>query len=406
MFNKLSRDQKTLLIVLTLINLVNYVDRQVVFPLFGLIKEDFHTTDFELGLLATAFMLVHSIASLPFGIAADKYSRKGIIAAGVVFWSFTSFASGLVSSFKGLLGIRSLVGIGEAAYAPAATAMISDNIPAAYRARAQGLFNSGVFIGGTIGAMLGGVIAYYAHDWRAAFFIVSIPGLLLAWLVTQIKDVDRHHSPEQMHYSQLLKNPAFVWILIGGWFSTFASGAFVAWGVQFVTRYKGYNLRDTSIILGLTLMAAGLIGVFCGSWVADHLQKKYTWGRSITLAVSQILAAPIMYLGLSSRGTGSIFFLYFALGTALLAFYYGPVTAVMHDVVPKYLRATAFALYVFIIHILGDTLAPAVVGRISDRFNLRVGLEWCTVSVLLSGIAFLVVNEIIRLKKVELVTED
>ncbi len=404
MFKNLTHQQKVLLIVLTLVNLVNYIDRQVVFPLFHNIKIEFGVSDFELGLLGTLFMLVHSLASLPLGIMADKFSRKKIIAGGVLFWSIASFAGGLAQNFKTLLGIRSMVGIGEAAYAPAATAMISDNIPLRYRSQAQGFFNSGLFIGGTLGAMLGGVIAYYSHSWRTAFFLVSLPGLILAWASLKLQDHRTHEIPPQMEWGKLFKNKTYVWILIGGLFSTFASGAFVSWGIEFVARYKGYNLRDTSLILGLTLMVAGLIGVLGGSWIADKLQEKYNWGHGITVAVSQIFAAPVMYLGLASGGSGTVFFLYFFLGTALLSFYYGPVTSVMHDVVPKHLRATAFAAYILIIHLLGDALSPAAVGRISDRFNLRVGLELCTISVFLSGVAFLVVTYLVS--KIEPIETD
>src|SRR6185369_14928612 len=112
MFKNLTRQQKQILLVLTFINLINYVDRQVVFPLFHNIKMEFGVSDFQLGLLGTLFMLVHSLASLPLGILADKFSRKKIIAGGVIFWSVASFAGGLSQSFKTLLGIRSVVGIG------------------------------------------------------------------------------------------------------------------------------------------------------------------------------------------------------------------------------------------------------------------------------------------------------
>jgi predicted MFS family arabinose efflux permease len=396
MFKNLNRQQKQLLLVLTLINLVNYVDRQVVFPLFHNIKMEFGISDFSLGLLGTMFMLVHSVTSLPLGVLADKYSRKKVIAGGVLFWSIASFAGGLAQNFKTLLGIRSLVGIGEAAYAPAATAMISDNIPHQYRSQAQGVFNAGLFIGGTLGAMLGGVVAYYTHSWRAAFFLVSLPGLVLAWSSFRLKDTRQGEKAEKIDWHKLFKNAPYIWILIGGWFSTFASGAFVSWGIEFVVRYKNYNLRDTSLILGLTLMVAGLLGVLGGSWLADHLQKKIAWGHGITLAVSQMLAAPIMYLGLSSRGSGGIFFVFFFLGTFFLSFYYGPVTALMHDVVPAHLRATAFAAYILIIHLLGDALSPAAVGRVSDHSSLRTGLKLCTIFVFLSGVAFLQVCDWIR----------
>jgi len=402
MLKNLSRDQKNILLALALINFFNYVDRQVIFPLFDLIKHEFGVSDFYLGLLGTVFMFIHSLASLPFGIWADKYSRKTIIAGGVFFWSIASFASGLAGSFKALLGIRSLVGVGEAAYAPAATAMITDNVPENYRAQAQGIFNAGLFVGGTLGAMIGGVIAFYFGSWRVAFFLVSVPGLALAWWSLNLKDVRTQTVHHNLHFRSLLKNVTYVWILVAGVLSTFATGAFVSWGIEFVIRYKGYNLKDASLVLGGSLMLAGVIGVFLGSLIADWLHEKHHFGRSMVVAVSQIIAAPILYWGISSPGKSPLFFLLFFLGTMLLAFYYGPVTAVMHDVVPEQLRATSFALYILVIHLLGDTLAPAVVGKISDLYSLRAGLEFATIFVFLSGLSFLAVTEIIRRKRIDI----
>jgi MFS family permease len=118
MFKAMTRNQKAMLWVLTLINLLNYLDRQVIFPLFGHLKAEFGLTYFHLGILGTAFLLVQSLATFPLGILADRMSRKVIIAGGVALWSAATFASGLAGSFKGLLGIRSVVGIGEASYAP------------------------------------------------------------------------------------------------------------------------------------------------------------------------------------------------------------------------------------------------------------------------------------------------
>ncbi len=403
MFKQLTREQKIILLTLTAINFINYVDRQVIFPLFDLIKKEFLISDFQLGLLGTVFMLVHSLASVPLGILSDKRSRRDIIAGGVIFWTLASFTSGLAKNFKTLLGIRSLVGVGEAAYAPAATAMITDNVPESARARAQGVFNAGMFAGGTIGAMLGGIVAYYAHsNWRLAFFIVSLPGLLLGWLSTRLPDKAFSRREKTAGIGTLLKNQTYLWLVGSGIFTTFGVGAFVSWGVEFVMRYKGYTLRDTSIILGLTLMVAGVIGVFLGSIIADRLQQKFAWGRSLTVAVSLMLAGPVMYTGIQAQSGRWMFFVFFFLGTMLLSFYNGPSTAVMHDIVPKELYATAFAVYLLVIHLLGDTLAPAVVGRISDRYGLQTALEWCTMLVFISGVQFLAVAAKIRSQAAEL----
>ncbi len=397
MFKNMSLDQKRMLLILTLINLLNYLDRQVLFPLFGHIKAEFNLTDYHLGILATVFIVVHSLAVFPLGVLADRISRKTIIAIGVTFWSLASFASGLVTSFKALLGVRSLVGIGEASYAPAAVSMLTDNFPDETNSQVQGIFNIGMLIGGTVGAILGGVVAYYSDNWRLAFFIASIPGFFLAYVALTMKDKKLVHNEPKISITTLLKNHAYLWIIISGTFVSFASGAFITWGVEFISRYKDYNLRDAALILGFGMMFASVVGVLVGSYVADQLQKKYAWGRSIVVAVSLIISAPLMYYGLAD--TGKIAFLFFFItGAIFLSVYLGPVTAVLHDIVPKQFRASAFGAYVFFVHLVGEAFAPAIVGRISDYYDLRVGLEFATFFVFFAGVSFLPVAMIIANK--------
>jgi predicted MFS family arabinose efflux permease len=403
MLKSLSREQKYMLLVLTLINFFNYVDRQVIFPLFHDIQLEFHVSDTQLGLLGTVFMLVHSLSSVPLGIIADKYRRRrDLISGGVSFWSIMSFMTGLATSFPMLLGTRSLVGIGEASYGPAATAMISDNFPQRLRARAQGIFNVGMFAGGTIGAVAGGIIAYH-FSWRHAFLFISLPGVLLAWLSTKIKeDFQVEDTEKRVSFLDLLKNKAFFWIITSGTLVTFAVGGYIAWGVEFARRYKGYNIEQASIVLGSIMLVSGILGVFLGSVVADRLQKRFVWGRSLTIGASFLFAFPLMYYGIHADGSRLAFLVSFFFGTMFLSCYHGPVTAVLHDVVPKHSRATAFAFYVLIIHLLGDTPGPAVVGRLSDAYSLRYGLEIVTFLVLLSGLASLMISKVIKDKKVEM----
>ncbi len=388
MFKAMTRNQKAMLWVLTLINLLNYLDRQVIFPLFGHLKAEFGLTDFHLGILGTAFLLVQSLATFPLGILADRMSRKVIIAGGVALWSAATFASGLAGSFKGLLGIRSVVGIGEASYAPAAVAMITDNFPEETTARVQGVFSVGMLIGGTLGAIIGGLVAYYFNDWRLAFFIVSVPGFILAFSALGLQDIRVEHHEPKVSLWTLLRNKAYGWIIISGTLVSFAVGAFITWGVEFISRYKDYNVKDAALILGVGMMIASVIGVMIGSYVADHLYKKYAWGRSVVIAVSLLVSAPLMYFGLEDTTKGLFLFFFFT-GAVFLSVYLGPVTAVLHDVVPKQFRASAFGMYVLFIHLVGESVAPAIIGTISDQSGLRAGLEFATVFVFLSGLTFL-----------------
>ncbi len=342
-----------MLLVLTLINLVNYLDRQVVFPLFGLLKAEFGLADFHLGILGTVFLLVQSFAAFPMGVLADKANRRLVAGAGVAFWSIATFASGLARSFRDLIHVRALVGIGEASYGPAAVAMLSDNFPEKTNSKVQGMFNVGMLIGGTLGAIIGGLIAYYFNSWRLAFFLVSIPGFILAFFAFRMKDTRIIHNEPSYPLTSLLKNRTYLWIIGSGTLVSFAVGGFITWGVEFITRYKNYNVKDAALILGGGMMIASVIGVLIGSYTADRLQNKYPWGRSLVVAVSLLISAPLMYLGLQNLSP-VLFFFFFFTGTLFLAVYLGPVTSVIHDVVPKQFRASAYGIYVFFIHLFGE----------------------------------------------------
>src|ERR1700722_16996276 len=166
------------LLILMLVNFVNYVDRQIVFALFPFLRRDFGLTSLQLGTLATAFTVVLSLASFPLGMLADRISRRAVISAGIVFWSGATFFTGLAGSFRSLLVARGMVGIGEAAYTPAGAAVITASFSKGVRARVQGAFDIGMFIGGATGISLGGYIAA-KFGWRYAFFLVGIPGFIL-----------------------------------------------------------------------------------------------------------------------------------------------------------------------------------------------------------------------------------
>jgi MFS family permease len=388
---QLKPTQRQLLVILALINFFNYLDRNIIFPLFHLIKMEFGVSDFQLGLLGTLFLLVHSVASVPLGILADRYSRKVIVSLGVLFWSVASFATGIVGSFKALLAVRGLVGIGEASYAPAATAMISDNFPESFRGQAQGIFNVGLFLGGTLGAIIGGLIAFYFHSWRLAFLFVSLPGVFLSLAMLKVEDKQRHHvsNTSKAILKGLFLNPAYIWMLISGTLISFAAGGFITWGVEYIMRYRGYDLRTSSLMLGGTLMVAGVIGVLLGSYLADRLHAKFPWGRAILVGLSLAIGAPFMLLGVVTQASTIIFMIYFFVGILLTSFYHGPSTVVMHDIVPTSLRASAYGFYLLIIHLLGDTTAPVVIGAISDRYSLRFGLELAALAIFVGGVTFL-----------------
>src|SRR5271170_4067739 len=205
--------QWRVLLILMLVNFVNYVDRQIVFALFPSIRRDFSLSYVQLSYLATAFTVVLSLASFPLGMLADRVSRRAVISAGVLFWSGATFFSGLAGSFRSLLLARGLVGVGEAAYTPAGTAVISATFPQEVRARVQGTFDLGMFMGGAVGIALGGIVAQWL-GWRAAFLMVGVPGLLLGMSALKLPDSPVPEARERLPLRDILRVPAYVMLLL------------------------------------------------------------------------------------------------------------------------------------------------------------------------------------------------
>lgn len=180
--------------LLAFINLLNYLDRNVIFALFEPIKLELGLTDAQLGWLGSAYILVFSLAALPFGVLSDVKSRKGVIAGGVAVWSLFTVFSGLVRNFGQLFVCRAAVGVGEAAYGPAASSMTADYFPGKDRAIAMGILAAGIPLGGVLGLLLGGWLEQI-YGWRVAFMAVGLPGFLCAVLVSRLRDPTRVEQP-------------------------------------------------------------------------------------------------------------------------------------------------------------------------------------------------------------------
>jgi len=176
--------------LLTLINLLNYLDRNVVFAVFEPVKHELHVSDQQLGWLGSAYIIVLSLCSIPFGVLGDLKSRRTVIAWSLGLWSVFTAAGGFVRGFGQLLTSRALVGVGEAGYAPASQAIIADYYKGRARAFALGIYSVGTALGGILGIWVGGVIAV-RYGWRWAFIVMGVPGLLLTVLVARIREIDQ-----------------------------------------------------------------------------------------------------------------------------------------------------------------------------------------------------------------------
>jgi MFS transporter, Spinster family, sphingosine-1-phosphate transporter len=393
-FTEFSRSQWRVLLILMLVNFVNYVDRQIIFSLFPSIRHDFDLTYVQLGYLATAFTVVLSLSTFPLGMLADRISRRTVIGAGVLFWSGATFFSGLAGSFRSLLTARSLVGVGEAAYTPAGAAVISASFPPQIRARVQGVFDIGMFVGGATGIALGGVMAQ-SFGWRPTFFLVGIPGLLLGLSALHLPEPPASVSRERMPVRELLRVPAFLALLVSGWFSSFAGYAYVAWGPELVQDYKGFSAREAGLALALAVVLGGTCGIATGAYLSDLLAKLRSWGRAVIIPVGFVLGAPAIYFSLhAASNLGFLFF--FGLGAFFLSWYHGPLTATVHDLVPPRGHASALGFYYLFVNLFSMAIAPVVIGRIADHYNLITALHVPILAQLAGAAFFLVVIYCIR----------
>ena len=392
--SEFSSDQRKAITILWLLNFVNYVDRQVIFALFPFIRHDFGLRYEQLGYLATAFTVVLSLSTFPLGMLADRFSRRWVISSGVLFWSAATFFSGLAGSFRSLLTARAMVGVGEAAYAPAGTAVLSGTFPKEVRARIQGLCDIGMFAGGATGIALGGNIAQ-SFGWRMAFFFVGIPGLLLGLSAMRLPDPPRGPSEQAIRLRDLVRVPAYLAVLVAGWFASFAGYTYIAWGPDLIEEVKGFTAREATMALGCVVVLGGALGIATGAYLSDRLAKRRPWGRPLIIPIGFVLGAPAILAALHTSAKGP-FLALFGLGAFFMSWYHGPLTATIHDLVPPSGHSTALGLYYLFVNLFAMALAPLVVGRAADRYGLVRALHIPVAAQLMGGACFVLVVLLIR----------
>jgi MFS transporter, Spinster family, sphingosine-1-phosphate transporter len=389
----LSRYQYRLLAVLALINFVNFAARQVFVPLIPLLRGPFNATDEQLGSLQTVLLVVLAIASIPFGFLADRFSRKFIIALGILFWSVATFAGGLATGFLFLLVTRSFVGLGEAAYAPAAQSMISGSFPNERRAVAQAVFASGMLLGGACGQVLGGIIGPH-RGWQQALFVVAFFGLLPAVALYGIEEPPRGPRSAVVPIPRLLGVPAFLAMIGAGTCITFSSVSLLTWGIDFAVSYKDFSVREAAVSLSAIFLVSAVLGVLTGGTVADRMQQRYPYGRLVVVGFALLFATPFVLLAILSDDKWIVLLSLFVAGF-FMSWYHGPVTAVIHDLMPRRAHATSIGIYMFVTQLIGG-LGPKVVGRISDVRDLQLGLEIAVAVLVCGALLMLLVIHFVR----------
>jgi len=389
------------LIVLTLINLFNYLDRFVVPSLLESIKKsELHPSDTQLFSLVPAFTVVYMLAAPVFGPLGDRRARPPLIALGVLIWSVATALGGFARSYATLFLARATVGVGEAAYGTIAPSLLADYYPRQYRGRVFSIFFAAIPVGSALGIQLGGLVD--AHfGWRRAFFIVGIPGLLLAALALTLRDPPRgaqdadgggggggSQAPPRVgwsSYAALARNRPYVLTVLGYAAYTFALGGIVTVMPSFLQRIRGLPEIQATFRLGAATVATGLVATLVGGWLGDRLLSRTRQAYLWLSGLATLVAAPLALLALAAAAP-AVYWTSIVAAELLLFASTGLINSAIINAVPPATRATAVAVSILAIHLFGDVPSPTIIGVISDASSLARAVLIIPVAVLVAGV--------------------
>ncbi|HEV2749316.1 MAG TPA: MFS transporter [Gemmatimonadales bacterium] len=386
---------RTALAVLTLINLFNYLDRWIVAALAESMKHsELGLSDTQLGSLMTGFLIVYMITAPLFGLLGDRRSRPRMLALGVGIWSVATALAGFARGFASLFAARAAVGIGEAAYGTISPALLADYFPRERRGRVFAIFFAAIPIGSALGYVVGGLVDRY-YGWRHAFFVAGVPGLVLAALALRLYDPPRgvqdadgsSGSSAHTMSAGLLRNRPYVLTVLGYAAYTFAIGALAFWAPSFLERVRGIPRAQATVQFGAIVVVTGFIGTYGGGWVGDYFlrtsRQAYLWVSGVVTLV----AAPLVLLALAAPQP-AVYWPAIVVAELCLFASTGPINSAIVNVVAPEIRATAVAVSIFTIHILGDVPSPSLVGVLSDARTLGEAVLIIPVAVLVGGVVW------------------
>ena len=373
------------LATLFVVYVINFIDRQVLSVFIGPIKEEFGVSDTAMGLLVGfAFALFYTFAGIPIARWADRGNRRTIIALGLTVWSAMTVVSGLARNFAQLALARVGVGVGEAAGSPPAHSLISDYFPANRRATALGIYAWGVYVGSAI-AYLGGGYLRTHFDWRVAFFALGAPGLLFALVVRfSVREPARGRSEqgqgslEPTTFGETLRHlltcRSWVHLVIGTSFLSLTGYGVLMWGYEFYGRVHGMSPLDIGVWMAFIVGVGGSLGTYAGGRIADRLGEGDAGWYLRFPAIVTAIGVPFGFaflLAESSRASLLLFFPFYLLSNV----YVPAMHTVNQNLAKLRMRATAAAIMLFIVNIIGAGAGPLMVGILNDLYTARFGAE-------------------------------
>jgi len=395
------------LALLFLVYTFNFIDRQIIGILAAPIQQELGASDAEMGLLGgLAFALFYTGLGIPIAWLADRWSRTWIMTIALTLWSGFTAVCGFATTYTQLFLARMGVGVGEAGGVAPAYSLISDYFPPEERARALAIYSFGIPIGSAAGIALGGIVASLV-DWRVAFIVVGIAGVLIAPVFRAFV-----REPQRGRYDAkpateakkaglfealgvVTRKPSFWLLSFGASCSSIMGYGSFFWIPSFLQRSYDFTLQEAAFFYSAILLLGGVIGVWLGGMLGDKLGAKRRAMFALVPAAAWILAAPCYALGLLSPSPTVAFFLFLA-PTALGLVWLGPVIAAVQHLAPAHMRTTASASFLFINNLIGIGLGTYLLGLISDALVSRFAEESLRYSIL-AGTGFYVVAAILYL---------
>ncbi len=368
------------LAVIATANLFSYLDRQLVSALEDPIRSSLKLDSAEFGLLWTLFTIGYMVCAPFIGYASDRTRRPRLFAVCIVIWSIATIASGAATSKPVLYVSRVLIGLGEAGCLVIGSSMLSDFFPRELRGRALSLFSLGLPLGGTGAFILAGLFIKLGYSWRTLFYVAGAPGFLIAVLIWLLADPPRGTAePGSPHghgggggglkaYLRLFRTPTLLFIILAQASAVIILVPLIHFGVQFFVKERGMKPADARLALGVIALIAGAVGSSLSGVIGDRLAKRFRGAYALMAGVSFLLGLPCLLVGFSITDRW-IFLPALTLGAVFIFLCMPAVNTQIANVSHPTQRAMAWALAVFVLHLLGDTLAPYVFGKVDTALG-------------------------------------
>lgn len=363
------------LLLLTVVYVLNFLDRSLIYILFQPIKAEMKLSDTQLALLgATAFVIFYTLLGIPFGRLADRVVRKNLIAIGLAVWSLFSGLTGFADSFWTVFLCRLMVGVGEATLGPAALSLLSDYFPPRMRATVIGIYSSGIALGGGLAFALGGWIGQ-AHGWRSAFYFLGFPGLALALFVFFLREPPRGRTETSaVRYSRddwkiLFRSVPLRYLYVGYALFGLASNNIGIWVPAFFIRVHEMTLAQVGAAGGILSVAVGVPVMILGSYVSDRFRRRGRGGRMAFSAWAALASLPL-WLGLLYANSLAVLILINVLLYGLALIWVAPASADLHEIAGPNLRGLGIGIFFSAVNIAAFLIGAPLIGKLNDLLGV------------------------------------